>query len=538
MKAKPQRILTALMLFIGLVTQNALASKVELPHEELHRLNRVMAAADLYNRDKTKYIDSLETQFDAIQNSKRLERCEAAINISREYLPMRADSALTYSEIALRLAKEIDDPKAIFKSQIARINALSTAGIFTRALSDFQSIDAMSLTPDMKISYWTAGRKLYGYMRNYVEGDRRFFKDYSDFHKMYEDSLVLHLPERDLMRRFYIGESLVNQGKNAEAQQMLQELFSTLPEESNLYGMTAFQLGIVARNQGDLTGYAAYMAKAAISDIKGCVKDGMALPALAEFLFEQGELNDAFKYINFALEDAMAGNVRMRTITIAALLPGIDEAYRNKINASRDELMIYFLLVTFLFILSVALLVMLLRTVKRGKLATQKLAQTAKMQESYIGHFIGLCSTYAGRLESLQKLVSRKISSGQSEELLQLIKTGKLSDDLPNDELYKIFDSALLDIYPDFIDNLNELLKPEERIELDKNGTLPPEVRIYGFVRLGVTESQRIARFLNYSVSTVYAYRNRMRRKAISHDTFDDDVMKIGRDKTPFHKKC
>lgn len=517
------------MLAMLVVASAALAApKAELPREELHRLNRVMGATDIYMRDKTAHLDSLTEAYVSLPFSDTKGRWDGAIRLSQEYLPVRADSALRYSELALQLAQDEAHPEWEFRSRVARINALSTAGIFTRALAEFNSLDSYSMTHDMRISYWLAGRKLFGYMRVYVEGDRQFFNDYTERYMQYDDSLINNLPSGNQTRTFYMVERLVSTGKNAEARKMLEGLLDTLPEDSNLYGMAAFQMGLVCKNEGDPTGYAGYLAKAAISDIKGCVKDGMALPALAEWLYQQGELGDAFRYINFALEDAMKGNVRMRTVSIAALLPMIDEAYKEKINASRDELMIYFLLVAFLFILSVVLIVVLLRMIKRSRQATRKLAQTADMQESYIGHFIGLSSTYANKLEALQKLVTRKIASGQSDELLRLVKTGKFADN-QNEEFCKIFDAAFLDIYPDFIENINALLKPDERIELKKEKELTPELRIYGFVRLGVEESTRIAQILNYSVSTVYAYRNRMRNKAIDRESFDTDVMRIGK---------
>ena len=506
----------------------AARGKAELPKEELHNLNRVMASADVYMRDKTTELDSLKNIFLTLPSSEIEAKSRAAVKISQTYLPMRADSALRYSELAIRLSQQSGNKLDEFNSRIARINALSTAGIFTRAVAEFNVVEPMVADRAMKISYWLAGRKMYGYMRSYVEGERQFFNDYTTRYMQYDDSLIQHLPVSDPTRTFYVAERLVQRGQNEDARKMLEEMCKSLPEESNLYGMAAFQLGIVSRNEGDPTGYASYLAKAAISDIKGCVKDGYALPALAEWLYQQGELSDAFKYINFALEDAMEGNVRMRTVSIASLLPMIDEAYKEKINASRDELMIYFLLVTFLFIVSVVLCVILMRMIKRSRRNAKKLADTAHLQESYIGHFIGLCSTYAIRLESLQKLVVRKISSGQGDDLLRLIKTGKYADEL-NDDFYKTFDVALLDIYPDFIENINSLLKPDEQVELKKSGELPPELRIYGFVRLGVEESQRIAQILNYSVSTVYAYRNRMRNRAIDRDNFDANVMNLGK---------
>lgn len=505
------------------------SGKAHLPGRELTKLNKAIKASDLYMREKDESIERMKKQYDSIPRQDCMSRWEKASEIASAYLPVRADSSLHYAEIAYDISKRNQMPEEMIKSSIARVNALSTAGIFARAVNEFDSIRSAQLSPSLKLAYWSAGRKLYGYMRAYVEGDVQFFSEYSAKYYQYDDSLFKYLPATDHYREFYQAEKLVGSSRYAEAKKILERLCDNLPEESNLYAMAAFQLGVVYKNEGKPTEYASYMARAAISDIKGCVKDGLALPTLAEWLYHEGELNLAFNYINFALEDAMSGNVRMRTVSIAALLPFIDEAYREKINASRDELMIYFLLVTFLLLITIGLVVVLMRVVRRGREYSKKLARTAELQETYIGHFIGLSSIYANRLDSLNKLVTRKLASGQVEELQQLIKSGKFAQQ-DDDEFYKIFDNAFLEIYPDFIDRINRLLRPDEQILIKNSKELTPELRIYAFVRLGVEESTRIAQILNYSVSTVYAYRNRMRHRAIDREHFDVQVQNIGKE--------
>lgn len=521
--------LIMLTLLLGACGGTHGGKKSGLPTQDLNQLNKTIKASDLYMRDRNAEIETIKAQYDSLPSHQYMQRWEKASQIASSYLSMRADSSLHYAEVAFEIAEQGDLRHQMIQSRIARVNALSTAGIFARAVREFDSIPSAGMGMSVKLAYWSAGRKLYGYMRAYVEGDTQFFSEYSAKYFQYDDSLARHLPATDRFRQFYEAEKLVNMSRYAEAKKILEQLCAKLPEESNLYAMAAFQLGLVYKNEGHPTEYASYMAKAAISDIKGCVKDGLALPTLAEWLYHQGELNLAFNYINFALEDAMSGNVRMRTVSIAALLPFIDEAYREKINASRDELMIYFLLVTFLLLITIGLVVVLLRLVRRGRVYSRKLARTAEMQENYIGHFIGLSSIYANRLDSLYKVVTRKLAAGQVEELQQLIKSGKFVQQ-EDEEFYKIFDNAFLEIYPDFIDRINRLLRPDEQIEMKNPGELTPELRIYAFVRLGVEESTRIAQILNYSVSTVYSYRTRMRNRAIDRDNFDTQVMTLGKD--------
>ncbi|HNY23932.1 MAG TPA: hypothetical protein PKM89_04130, partial [Bacteroidales bacterium] len=55
------------------------------------------------------------------------------------------------------------------------------------------------------------------------------------------------------------------------------------------------------------------------------------------------------------------------------------------------------------------------------------------------------------------------------------------------------------------------------------------ELRIFALIRLGITDSVKIAEFLRFSVSTVYNYRVKFRNAAITgRDNFEEEVMKIG----------
>lgn len=495
----------------------------ELPSEQRDALVKAIKAAPIYERDKVGHIDSLTRRYRNINKRDLAARCRVALHLCEDYMPMRADSAMQYSGIALALADSSRSAELMTESRIARIGALSNAGIFSRAALLFDSIHPQELSQRLKIKYFQAGRKLYGFMRLYVEGEQEFMDEYTALYVRCDDSLLRVLPAGDRLRDFLQCERLISKGDYLKAKPRLETLLKSVPQSDNLYGMTAYQLAVVYLNSGDQSTYAAYLAEAAISDIKGCIKDGLALPTLAEWLYEQGEINDAFNFINYALEDATSGNIRMRTVTIASLLPLIDTAYREKINASRDELMIYFLLTATLLIITGGLLFILMRQIKRARASERKVKQTAGLQEKYIGHFIELSSTYANRLQTLRKTVGRKIASGQADELLKMIDSGKFNDS-QNEAFCTVFDSAFLDLYPDFVEGINNLLRPEERIDSAAAHTLTPELRIYAIVRLGVDESVKIAQILNYSVATVYSYRNRMRNRAISRESFDEDV--------------
>lgn len=520
-------ILSAVLSFSVLAKSEPM--KAELPTQELKSLDKLLNEAIKYDRAKKLQIDSLQNMLKKTPANDLKKRWNLLLSIGNQFKVFSADSALTYYQHAQALAQSMRNDSLILKSRIMSINALSAAGIFTEAEALLSEIEDVSMSRDLYIDMLMAARQLYSYMLSYIDGHKEFCSIYKMKYDEYDDKLIEILPKNRPYYRFIYAERLIGEGRYKEAKKILLTLLEELPDYSNLYGMAAYQIAEAYRNQGDETQYASYLALSAMSDIKGSVKEALALPTLAQWLYEQGDLDRAYRYINSSLEDAMTGNARMRTVTIARFVPVIDDAYRQKINSSRDELMVYFLLVSFLLIVSGVLMFFLLRQMKRIRYAQKKLAATSKIQESYIGNFLGMCSSYADKLDSMSKLVSRKISAGQTDELMKLIKSGRFTEE-QNDDFFKIFDSAFLDLYPDFVIEINKLLREEEQFVVKKGQGLPAELRIYAFVRLGVEESTRISQILHYSVSTVYTYRNKMRNKAISRDTFESDIMKIGRD--------
>ncbi len=155
-----------------------------------------------------------------------------------------------------------------------------------------------------------------------------------------------------------------------------------------------------------------------------------------------------------------------------------------------------------------------------------KLEEANNTKDVYISQFLNLCSIYMDKLNQFNKMVNRKITTGKVDDLLKLTKQGKFIEE-QSKEFYDVFDDAFLHIYPSFVSEVNKLLREEERIILRDGEKLNTDLRIIAFMRLGIEESTRIAQMLNYSVYTIYTYRNKLKNRAISRDTFEEDVMKI-----------
>lgn len=130
------------------------------------------------------------------------------------------------------------------------------------------------------------------------------------------------------------------------------------------------------------------------------------------------------------------------------------------------------------------------------------------------------------RLHEFSEYVKNKIKSGKIDEVARLVQSGRFLDQ-QSQAFFQVFDEAFLHLYPDFVNQVNELLLPDKRIELKDGEQLNTDLRILAFMRMGIEDSGHIAHILNYAVNTIYAYRNKLRNRAINRDTFEEDLMRI-----------
>ena len=158
--------------------------------------------------------------------------------------------------------------------------------------------------------------------------------------------------------------------------------------------------------------------------------------------------------------------------------------------------------------------------------SNDELENTNAKRELMANAFIMLCYQYIERLESQRKLVIRKIRANQQNELLSILSSSKRSTE-ENQNFLSQFDKIFLSLYPSFVKELNSLLIPEAQIELKEDNELTPSLRVAALVRLGVTESPKIAGILSYSLQTIYNYRSTLKNSAIDKEHFEENLQKL-----------
>jgi preprotein translocase subunit Sss1 len=255
-----------------------------------------------------------------------------------------------------------------------------------------------------------------------------------------------------------------------------------------------------------------------------------------------GDITRSNRYIKKSLEDANFYNARLRNIQIAKILPVIDKAYQMEREEHQQNLLVAIVVIGILVVFLIGLVIYLVRQMntlaktrkdfinanKELKKINLRLSETNHIKEEYIGRFLNQCSVYIDKLEAYRKALNKKASGGKLEELYQMLKSSQIIEDELK-EFYQNFDSTFLNLFPDFVEEFNKLLPEEDHIIPKSEPGLSVELRIFALIRLGITDSAKIAGFLRYSITTIYNYRSKYRNKSlIPREKFEETVMKIG----------
>ena len=320
-------------------------------------------------------------------------------------------------------------------------------------------------------------------------------------------------------------------------------IFKTLSEstiDDHTYAIAASSLAFIYEGQGNQDEAIHYMALASIGDIKAATKETVALRNLATLLYKKGDIHRAYKYIRLAMEDANFYNARHRKIGISSILPIIEKDRFEQVEKQRNILIGSVVIISMLFLLLLSATLVIYKQMKKLKEARHtiqeqnksllstnaQLLEAIEIKDEYIVQSLYGNSEYIDRLEKLYKLVNRKIIARQYDDLKDSLKESDLRKEREN--MYSSFDNTFLKLFPHFVDEYNMLFNPQDRIEIDVNKGLTPEIRIFALIRLGIHENERIAKFLNYSVHTINTYKTKVKNKStVPNELFEQRIMEI-----------
>ena len=474
-------------------------------------LDRALAMRRHYIDIRQQRIDSLKDSYDKKHRTGQL------IAIADAYSSFANDSAITYYERALASGEH-----AAERTEAA---LLPLAGFYESAVKSFDAIDTTGMPERLRPLYYESGRRLYSYLASAYDDYAPYRKACNDKALVFQERLLDLLDRRSDDYLFNLGEYYFLIGDEARAEALLDRLTETSADKS-LLARANHHLSAIARSRGDNDAYRGYLARSAVADIESATLEVKSLQELGSVLYAGGDIERSYRYLSAALDNAVRCGATLRIIESSRALPLIAQAHSSQAASWRIWSYIIMAVMAALMLGLGISLRLRYRETRRLAGAQERLRAANNSKDIYISQFLQLCSIYMDKLNRFCKLAERKISTGKADEFYRMVKSGRFIEEQSAD-FYDVFDNAFLHLYPDFADRVNDLLRPECRIELAEGERLNTDLRILAIKRMGIDDAASIAQILNYSLNTIYAYRNRLKSRAVDRDNFEENIMKI-----------
>lgn len=508
------------------------------------------------------YINQKESRITKIKKQSRQghtppQLLTAYYKLYEEYQTYKSDSSIYYIHQAIDLAKRNN-----MKSDITKLRSLlalqySTSGAFTEALHVLQSIDKKTLNNSNKKDYYIAFYHVYGELGfTNINIDTELSQEFYSKQDCYRDTLFSILSpnsEDYLMRKEVL---LTSQNKLKEALKINDIRLSKCKKGSHEYGIVAYYRYLIYRSLKDEDMVKYWLLQSAICDVKCAINDQASLWILAEILSKEKDVERSYKYINFSWKATKKVCTRIRSWQISSVLGTIDHNYLAELKKTNHRL-IFAIICVSLLVIALALLTFYVNKQKSYlsnarnelkktntqleelnnklsstngmlKASNDKLNESNGVKEEYIGQFLGACSHYIDKLDKMRLNVNKMVKNKQYNELYSMTKSSEVKEQ-ELEELYANFDKVFLNLFPNFVEDLNGLLKEECQIHLSSPNKLSAIVRVFALIRLGIDDSTKIAEFLHYAVNTIYNYRAKLRNGALNdRNEFEKKVRELG----------
>lgn len=455
-----------------------------------------------------------------------------------EYLHYQSDSSYYYVSKKEELLPSLNMPHLKNEVLINKAEVLRVMGLRMETEKMLKAVDKKLMDQGMLQYYYSVCCSHYTNMAEYVP-EMYGGADYGKKASCYRDSILSLLPDgvdHDLV----FSEQLL---QHDELENVIVRLETLLNKSSDDKSITYlhYTLSEAYKLKGDTISMMYYLAQTAVSDLKYSVREYAALQKLAWSLYNTGDMERAYRYTTCSVEDASDCHAQLRYKESETFQKIIQNEINEKTVKAQKATRKFIAVGTVLFVLLLVMVVGLAFWTKkisqmRAELAdmnlklensNNELTMTGKIKETYIAHYLDKCVNYLETLEQYRRSLEKLAMSSKIDDLFKAIKkTSFISDE--RKKFYAEFDRSFLDLFPDFIKNFNDLLVEGEEIVVKPGELLTTELRIFALIRLGVTDSSRIAHFLGYSLTTVYNYRSKMRSKAKGDkDTFEKRVMDL-----------
>ena len=481
-------------------------------------------------------------------------RYAALKRLYEEYSAYQYDSAYAYVNQCIRLTQSMGDESLLNESRLNLAHILSTACLMDKAQQTLNQIDTTRLSPGQLVVYHRTLTDLLIYQAEYMQGTQYAEEYVQQLVKVRRAAIAINVPHDNINYQITQAECFSDDNQPQRAIELLSKLMDNYHSGERMYSIITSTMSFYYSQLGDKEHQMEYLIKSAESDLEGCIRENTSLRAIADRLFDEGDIDRAYRYMRVAVDDANFYGTRLRNIQASHIVPKILSAYQTKQEQDHRKMMWLLGIISVIALLLVGGVIAIYQLFKRyRRLNEQKkaineelrhvnaqlgetveelheanglLQEREQLKEQYIARFMALSSKFIDRGEEQRKALYRLYRDRKTEDLARELKSTNFGNE--NARLfYEDFDNAFLNIYPTFVDEVNKLLQEDGKIEVKQGKRLTTESRVLALIRIGITDNQSIAAILRASLTTIYTYRSKLKARAIDKDTFENDVKAI-----------
>ena len=475
-----------------------------------------------------------------------------------EYRSFNTDSALHMAEEREQIAIRLGNREYIDNARMNKADVLGMTGMYKEVMDLMRNIHIDRLPVDIHPYYYHIYRTVYGLMADYAVTayEKKLYTELTD---KYRDSLLLVNKDNLLIHTLIQSDQYNVRNEYDKAIRLLTDYLALQKDYEHDVAICAYTLSESYRLKGDKEKEKEYLIVSAMADMKTAVREYISLRKLAVLLYQEGDIERAYSYVKICMEDAAACNARLRKLEILEIFPIINDAYQQKTEKQHEQMkwaLVSISLLSLFLLLAIFYVYKQMKKVAAArrevidankrlkelndelhlsnaqlKEANHSIAENSYLKEEYIGRYMDQCSVYLEKMDNYRRSLGKIAATGNVEELYKNIKSSKFIEGELK-EFYTNFDNTFLQLFPTFVEDFNALLADDEQISLKAGERMNTELRIFALIRLGITDSVKIAQFLRYSVTTIYNYRTKVRNKAAGdRDLLEQEVMTIGKSK-------
>ena len=475
-----------------------------------------------------------------------------------EYRSFNTDSALHMAEEREQIAIRLGNREYIDNARMNKADVLGMTGMYKEVMDLMRNIHIDRLPVDIHPYYYHIYRTVYGLMADYAVTayEKKLYTELTD---KYRDSLLLVNKDNLLIHTLIQSDQYNVRNEYDKAIRLLTDYLALQKDYEHDVAICAYTLSESYRLKGDKEKEKEYLIVSAMADMKTAVREYISLRKLAVLLYQEGDIERAYSYVKICMEDAAACNARLRKLEILEIFPIINDAYQQKTEKQQEQMkwaLVSISLLSLFLLLAIFYVYKQMKKVAAArrevidankrlkelndelhlsnaqlKEANHSIAENSYLKEEYIGRYMDQCSVYLEKMDNYRRSLGKIAATGNVEELYKNIKSSKFIEGELK-EFYTNFDNTFLQLFPTFVEDFNALLADDEQISLKAGERMNTELRIFAVIRLGITDSVKIAQFLRYSVTTIYNYRTKVRNKAAGdRDLLEQEVMTIGKSK-------